>query len=115
MARCSGEFILPVQFFAAPTVSPERRLLRAVLEDGLHVIRRQAASPRLRARRVFRETVAWLASDDVSWPFSFVNACHVLGIDPDWVRARMRPYTEEPAAAAPVVASSSAVPERAVG
>ncbi len=114
MAHFSGESILPLQFFAAPAVSPETRLLRAVLEDGLHVIRRHAASPRLRKRRVFRETVAWLRSDDVSWPFSFVNTCHALGIDPDWVRSRMRPYTEEPAAAAPAP-SSSVVLERAVG
>jgi hypothetical protein len=114
MAHFSGEFILPLQFFAAPAVSPEIRLLRAVLEDGLHVIQRHAASPRLRKRRMFRETVAWLASDDVSSPFSFVNACHALGIDPDWVRSRMRPYTEEPAAAAPAP-SDSVAPARAAG
>jgi hypothetical protein len=114
MAPLPGECILPQQFYAAPAASPETRLLRAVLEDGLHVIQRHAASPRLRKRRLFVETVAWLRSDDVSWPFSFVNACHSLGIDPGWVRARMRPYTGEPPAPAPPVLFP-VVPQRAVG
>jgi hypothetical protein len=114
MARFADEFILPMQFSAPPAASPETRLLCAVLEDGLHVIQRHAASVRLRRRRMFAETVAWLRSDDVSWPFSFVNACHALGIDPDWVRERMRPYIEEPAGTAPPV-RCPVLPERAVG
>ncbi|HLK10571.1 MAG TPA: hypothetical protein VKW76_04270 [Candidatus Binatia bacterium] len=88
----SGEAILPVQFFPGPLASPEMRLLFAVLEDGLHVLRRYGASPRLRKRRIFTETVAWLLSDDLSWPFSFVNACQGLGIDAGWLRARMLPH-----------------------
>jgi hypothetical protein len=35
-------------------------------------------------------TDAWLSSDDIGWPFSFVNICHALGIDPGWLRRRIR-------------------------
>jgi hypothetical protein len=88
--RVEPQTILPVQFHAARAARPERRLLLAVLNDALDTYRKHADLPGRRHRRLFAETEQWLFSDDVAWPFSFMNLCHALGIDADWLRRRLR-------------------------
>ena len=34
-----------------------------------------------RARRLTDEVDAWIAVDDLDWPFSFVNVCQALHLD----------------------------------
>lgn len=58
----------------------ELRLLAAVLEDAVNVLRKR---PRSRAGREARE---WLASRDASWPFAYERICEALDLDPDRVR-----------------------------
>ena len=82
--------ILPPQFRAAREPGPERRLMLGVLDDALDTYRRHADLPARRHRRLFAETERWLLSDDITWPFSFLNLCDALGIDADWLRARLR-------------------------
>ena len=82
----SADDILPVQFHTGPAITPEHRLMAAVLEDALHV----ALKPTLGDRRSLRaQTDEWLFSDDASWPFAFVNVCDALGLDPVWLRNRV--------------------------
>lgn len=71
------------------TLQPERLLMLAILEDAFHVwtgavrsLEAQSASARARER-------AWIMSNDVTWPFSFVNVCHVLDLDVGRLRARL--------------------------
>jgi hypothetical protein len=68
-------------FRAVRATSPEKRLMLAVLEDAVDVYRRYGHIPGGKRRRLFEETEHWLFSDDTSWPLSFVNVCHVLGIE----------------------------------
>ncbi len=83
--------ILPAQFFhLAPALSPEHRLMIAVLEDAVLEFRRYAGEPGVRARRLFGETAAWFASDDTSSPFSFVTICEALDLDPSYLRSGLR-------------------------
>jgi len=65
----------------------ERLLMLATLEDGIRTIL-QAADGRTDAKRV-ADDVAWLTSDDRLPPFSFLNLCDFLGIEPDYLRARV--------------------------
>jgi hypothetical protein len=37
-------------------------------------------------RRRVAEDIAWICSDDVDWPFSFVRLCQLFGLDAQWVR-----------------------------
>ena len=75
--------MMPIQFFPlAPGANqPERRLMQAVLEDAVQCYRSLGRRTDRRSRMLFKETKDWLASDDISWPFSCVNVCHVLDID----------------------------------
>jgi len=61
----------------------ELRLMAAVLEDAVNILRKR---PRSRAGREARE---WLASRDASWPFAFERICDVLDLDADSVRRQV--------------------------
>jgi hypothetical protein len=58
----------------------ELRLMAAVLEDAINIIRKR---PRSRAGREARE---WLASRDATWPFAYERICEALELDADRVR-----------------------------
>lgn len=60
-------------------MAPEQRLMAAVLDDALSVMR----DPALHRghRDLVRETERWFESDDTDWPFSFRNVCAGVGLD----------------------------------
>jgi hypothetical protein len=78
--------LLPSQFFGGDTSSaalqPDKRLMLAVLEEAVTTFQRHAAAQTRAGRRLFADVEAWIAIDDVHWPFSFVNICHTLGLEP---------------------------------
>jgi hypothetical protein len=100
--RLDPEAVLPAQFHAGPATRPEYRLMLAVLKDALDIHRKYAGAPGRRPR-IVAETEDWLFSDDTSWPLAFVNVCHALGIDVDWLRGRLRAAGRE----APPLAAAS--------
>ena len=79
--------MLPAQY-ASPVhpAEPQRRLmaavLRAVIDDcrGGSDYRRSAGKGVVGAATV-RQAVAYVASTDRAWPFSFENLCDALGLD----------------------------------
>ena len=86
--------MLPVQFMrspAGPFAEPHRRLmaavLRAVVEDcrGGTAYRRALGAGTIDARDV-RQAIAYVASTDRSWPFSFENVCEALGVHASGLR-----------------------------
>jgi len=58
----------------------EMRLMAAVLEDAISVLRKR---PRSRAGREARE---WMLSRDTSYPFAYERICEALDLDADSVR-----------------------------
>ncbi|MCS6925834.1 MAG: hypothetical protein NZ578_08035 [Candidatus Binatia bacterium] len=72
-------------------------LMRAVLNDALVCYRQQFLSHSRRAHRLAREAEDWLFCDDDRWPFSFVNVCAVLGIEPTALRRRIVQWSQRPA------------------
>ena len=64
-------------------------LMLAVLEDALTTYKVGLTSP-VPAKRVEAFRVeAWVASEDVDWPFAFLNVCQVIGVSPDYIRTCM--------------------------
>ena len=81
--------LLPAQLLDAPRRTPEQRLMAAVLEDAMRELSRPGGEwPGARTRRL-AEIRDWFASDDVAWPFSFVNVCEALDLDVGRFRARL--------------------------
>lgn len=72
---------------ALRAVPPEQRLMLAVLEDALGIL--VAGPRRTTSGRLFDDTRSWLLADDPSWPFSYVNVCEALDIDPASLRRRL--------------------------
>src|SRR6266851_1029606 len=69
---------------------PECRLLWAVLVEGVETYMKYAFDTRRRGQRLFREAEEWIMHDDLTWLCSFVNICHNLGLDPDYLRQGLR-------------------------
>lgn len=69
---------------------PECELLWAVLENGLADYMKYTNATRRRSKRLFREAEAWIMADDPTWICSFVSICHVLGLDPDYLRTGLQ-------------------------
>ena len=82
--------VLPEQFYPPPTArhrgQGEAALMQAVLVDALLCFQKYAFSQRRAEQRLHREAKEWIFSDEHRWPFSFVNVCAVLNLNPDYVR-----------------------------
>jgi hypothetical protein len=74
--------------------TPAGRLLWAVLENGIEQYQKHVTATGRRGRRLFREAEEWIMRDDLTWLCSFVNICHVLGVDPDHLRTGLRRWRE---------------------
>jgi len=67
----------------------ERRLLLAVLEDGIRTFLKNAHASHGRAGNLKREALTWLRSDKRDDVFDFENICETLGIDAGRLRGRV--------------------------
>ncbi len=83
--------ILPEQFFAGPrsdsTSSGEKALHLAVPADGIRCFTARPQNRHEDPDRRGAEAEAWIKAVDEESPFSFVNVCETLGVDPDALRA----------------------------
>jgi hypothetical protein len=98
--------VLPEQFFHPFTLSTGMSghiVLRwAVLLDAFNVLTRPSKKKNRRhTQRLLKETSEWFFSDDTDWPFSFVNICSTLGLDPEYIRRGLRQSTQSEAAPRP--------------
>ncbi len=110
-AELEPDVILPSQFFVRPgsgaSRRPEQQLMLAVLEEAVATFQKNVTAGDGRSRRLFAEAAEWFASDDTGWPFSFVNICHALGLDPDGLRSGLRRWrARHPSGAARIVMRS---------
>src|SRR5438093_289260 len=87
--------MLPAQCVRRTRVAePHKRLMAAVLQAvvddcrGGSVYRRSTGKGLLGIGSV-RKAVAYVASTDRSWPFSFENLCDALGLDPGTLRREL--------------------------
>ena len=67
----------------------ERRLLLAVLEDGIRTFLKNARATHGRAYNLRREALSWLMQHESRDVFGFGNICEALGIDADRLRQRV--------------------------
>jgi hypothetical protein len=76
-----GEVIIDLPPRRPPTHHiGELRLMAAVLEDAVNILRKR---PRSRAGREARE---WIGSKDTTWPFAYERICEALNLDADTIR-----------------------------
>ena len=85
----------PPGFAERTQQSPEHRLLWAVLRDGIEEYMKYVTATDRRGQRLYRETREWITQDNPTWLFSFVTICHVLGLNPDYIREGLERWRSE--------------------
>lgn len=83
--------MLPVQYLRRAgerLAEPEKRLALAVLQTVTYDCRADPARGRARVmnRRAYEHAMAYVASRDRSWPYSFENLCESIGVDAGYLR-----------------------------
>ena len=76
-------------------VDAHKRLMAAVLQTVVDdcrgtAYRRAAGCGTSSNLRGARQAVAYVASTDRAWPFSFENLCDSLGMDAGWFRRKLQ-------------------------
>jgi hypothetical protein len=61
----------------------------AILEDAVHVYLGRWSERSDRKRPAIAAAEQWFASDDLAAPFSFLNVCHMLDLEPSAVRTAL--------------------------
>ena len=75
----------------------ERRLMAALLSDGIEAYINQAISQlagNIRRSRTKSDACEWIELKDDTYVFSFDNVCECLGIDPEYLRLGLLRYIE---------------------
>jgi len=89
---------LPKQLFNSrvrlTTVCPETALMYAVLEDAFVCFYKQFDLPTLDDQRRAQEAEDWFFSKDSRWLFSFVSICDSLELEPEYLRKRLKHWSE---------------------
>lgn len=92
------EVVLPSQFYGKggldASLQPEKRLMLAVMEDAVGTFQKYVWSRDRSGQRLLVEVEDWFNSDDVDWPYSFVNICHALGLDVTFMRDGLRRWKQ---------------------
>ena len=79
--------ILPIQFFSvSSSVSPEKKLLLAIIEDAVGTLLKYGWMKGRRAERLTRIAWEWVDSPDSSYVCSFISICEALNLNPDRIR-----------------------------
>lgn len=88
--------VLPEKFFNSRVrlaiVCPETALMYAVLEDAFLCFQKQFETEQRCVQRA-REAEDWFFSDDSDSLFSFVSVCHALGLEPKYIRTKLKPWS----------------------
>ena len=91
--RFDPQQILPEQMAAGLATRPESRLARAVLIEAFRDV---ILARRTKVSRHYRELAeSYFQNTDRHWPFSFLNLCDHLNLEPALVRSRLDHLTWE--------------------
>jgi hypothetical protein len=64
----------------------------AMLREAIGSFQRLLFDKSARGRRLFSEVEAWLMVEDADAPLRFEDVCDLLGIDPSYLRERLREW-----------------------
>ena len=92
--------VLPVEIRDKIRSQPECQLLWAVLEEAIGTYVKYANATNRRGQRLFHEAEDWIFQDNYHWLCSFINICHILDVEPDYLRAGLMHWREDQQASA---------------
>jgi hypothetical protein len=84
---------LPAQFqdvwHRSRAISSERALVLSVMWQALIDLRKFRFARRRQHQRLYMDAYEWVVSSDRAWPYSFINLCELLNLDPEALRAEL--------------------------
>jgi hypothetical protein len=78
-----------------PALTPERRLLAAILRDAIDCYMRYCFAKSRREKKMQQETEEWFFGDGEG-VFSFENVCEILKLSPGYIRRGLLSYKQRP-------------------
>jgi hypothetical protein len=76
-------------------LEPEKRLMLAILEDGIQCYFDNVHAGGGKKQRLFEDAEAWIVASDDDWVFSFESVCDALGLNPEYVRQGLLRWREK--------------------
>lgn len=89
-SEAAGTWVPPPHVLEQIRKQPECRLLWAVLQDAMETYMKYAGATTRRGQHLFAEVEQWLGEEDPTRLCSFVSICHVLELDPGYLRAGLQ-------------------------
>jgi len=86
--------LLPSQFFGNDPINGEKRIRITMLRDAVREFRRYANAISEAGMAKYAEVQGWIIMNDHDWPYSFVNICQALHIDPEAARGALFRWKE---------------------
>lgn len=77
-----------------PYQEPERRLMLAVMEDGVSTFQNNVLNETPEGRTLVHETEEWILRKDDRYVFSWDTICHIIGLDSDCLRNGLMNWRE---------------------
>jgi hypothetical protein len=81
--------------FRRSRLEPEKKLMLAVLEDGVRCFQENVMARSGRRKKLFDEAEEWILEENSDRLFSFESACEVLGFNPQYVRHGLLRWKEK--------------------
>jgi len=85
-----GDVVAPEQFLEifsrGRALAPEKELMLAILADAIECILKYCEQPIPMRVKLFQEAREWLFDHEEKEPFSFLNVCETLDLDPGYLR-----------------------------
>lgn len=76
------------------TLDPEKRLMLAIIEEGIASYQKYLCAENRRGKNLFGEAEKWIWDEDDNWVFSFENICEALGLTPTYIRCGLLRWKE---------------------
>ena len=82
--------VAPAEYFKIyerkPGLELEKKLILAVLQDGMWSFQNCVCPTDNRQKKWFLEAEEWFNEEESEWTFSFENICDALRLDPQYLR-----------------------------
>jgi hypothetical protein len=76
------------------TLEREQALRAAILENAVKDFQRYFVARKRKEKRQYQEAVDWILGKSSDWLFSFENVCEEIGLNPSYLRRRLRAWAE---------------------
>ena len=73
----------------------EQSLMFAILENAINDFQRYFIARNPKEKRRYQEAVDWILGTNSDWLFSFENICENVGLNPSYLRGRLRAWAKD--------------------